>query len=194
MLLADARPVPLPAPVMARVSRLVLALQAGDRRRIGWSTAAVCAATLLLVVLARERSTTVRDWILATVLFFAAAGLVVLTRRVSLSIAAGVSGRAGSIEWALGWHCVALESASACAVMGAGWLAMRRRFFTIGQGSVIGTEAAGALAGDAALHLTCRAHASLPHLPLFHLGGIVLAAMLARAIWRTRSALKPASG
>jgi hypothetical protein len=194
VLLADARPAPLPSPVMARVSRLVLDLRAGDRRRVVWSTVAACAAALLLVVLGQERSAAARDWILAAALCCAAAGLVVLTRRLSLpvaagavvagAVAAGISGQAGPIEAALGMHCVALESAAACAAVGAGWLAARRGLSSIGLGFIVATAAAGALAGDAALHLTCRARDSLPHLMVFHLGGIILAAMLAGLAWR----------
>ena len=39
--------------------------------------------------------------------------------------------------------------------------------------------AAGALAGHAALHLTCPAAHADAHLFVFHVGGVVLAAMLA---------------
>jgi hypothetical protein len=41
---------------------------------------------------------------------------------------------------------------------------------------------AGALAADAALHVTCRAHGALPHLLVFHLGGVVLVAVAAMAV------------
>jgi len=194
-LLADARPAPLQAPVMARVSRLVLDLQLGDRRRVGWSAVAACAVTTMLVVLGRERSTVARDWFLAALLCSVAAGLIVLTRRYSLAVTAGAvvaaasaavaSGRAGPIEAGLGMHCVALETVSACAVVAAGWLAARRGLVSAGRGFIIATAAAGALAGDAALHLTCRAHASLPHLLVFHLGGILVAAVVGTALWRT---------
>jgi hypothetical protein len=193
-LLADVRPAPLPAAVRARISGLVSELRSGDRRRVAWSAAAACAMSLLLVVSARQRSAAARDWVLAALLCCAAAVLVALTRRLSLSVAAGavaasalaagVSGRGGSFAADQGLHCAALEIASACAVVAAGWLAARRGLTTIGRGFVVGTAAAGALAGDAALHVTCRALASLPHLLLFHLGGIALAALLAAGACR----------
>ena len=195
VLLADARPEPLPAPVMTRVSRLVLELRAADRRRVGWSAIAGCAVTLLLVVVGQERSSAARDWILAGVLCSAAAGLIVLARRHPLAVVAGAvvaaasaavaGGRPGPVEAAVGVHCVTLEVASACAVVGAGWLAARRGFFAVGHGLIVATATAGALAGDAALHLTCRAHASLPHLLVFHLGGIIVAAVVGSLLWRT---------
>jgi hypothetical protein len=194
VLLADVRPAPLPSAVLARVSGLVHELRSGDRRRIIWSALAACAVTLLLSVFARQRSAAVQDWILAALLCSTAAVLVVATRRFSLSVAAGaagaaalaagVSGRAGAIEVGQGLHCMALEIAAACAVVAAGWLAARRGLTSIGRGFIIGTAGAGALAADAALHLTCRALASLPHLLVFHLGGIILAAMLAGAAWQ----------
>jgi hypothetical protein len=44
--------------------------------------------------------------------------------------------------------------------------------------------AAGALAGVAALQLTCGAHVAAPHVLAFHAGGVVLAAVTARLAWR----------
>jgi len=193
-LLAEGGPAPLPAPVMARVSRMVLELRARGRRRVAWATVAACTATLLLVAFGRARSSAAGDWILAAVLCAAAASLVALTRRLSLEIvaaavalaavAAGLSDRAGPLEAAVGLHCSSLEIASAGAVVGGAWLAVRGGLAAIGRRFIVGAAAAGALAGDAALHLTCRAHASLPHVLVFHLGGIVLAALVASLVWR----------
>jgi hypothetical protein len=44
---------------------------------------------------------------------------------------------------------------------------------------------AGALAGYAALQVTCAAHAAIPHLVAFHVGGVLLAAGGAALLWRS---------
>ncbi len=43
--------------------------------------------------------------------------------------------------------------------------------------------AAGAVAGVPALQLTCLAHTSLPHLLVFHVGGVLLATAVAGSAW-----------
>ena len=40
-----------------------------------------------------------------------------------------------------------------------------------------------AVAGVAALQLTCLAHTSLPHLLVFHVGGVLLATAVAGSAW-----------
>jgi hypothetical protein len=50
---------------------------------------------------------------------------------------------------------------------------------------VAAAAAAGALAADAALQVTCAAHTAVPHLLAFHVGGIVLAAAAAGVLWPT---------
>src|SRR5262249_5673436 len=53
-----------------------------------------------------------------------------------------------------------------------------------GQGGAAlyaGVAAAGALAGQAGLHLSCPAQAALPHLIAFHVGGVLLAALVGAA-------------
>jgi hypothetical protein len=49
----------------------------------------------------------------------------------------------------------------------------------------VGAAAAGALAGHAALHLTCPVRAATPHLLAFHAGGVLLAAALGLSVWRS---------
>lgn len=69
-------------------------------------------------------------------------------------------------------------------MLGAAWLALRGGLTSIGLKFTVSAASAGALAGDAALHLTCQAHESLPHLLVFHVGGILLAAVVSSLVWR----------
>jgi hypothetical protein len=48
----------------------------------------------------------------------------------------------------------------------------------------VAAAVAGALAGDAALQVTCAAHAYAPHLLAFHVGGVLLAGAAAGVITR----------
>jgi hypothetical protein len=50
------------------------------------------------------------------------------------------------------------------------------------RGSLAATAAAGALAAQAALHIACSAHLKAPHLWLFHVGGVAVAAALGWAL------------
>jgi hypothetical protein len=58
-------------------------------------------------------------------------------------------------------------------------------------GALAQAAAAGALAGQAALHLGCSMHAQAPHLWVFHVGGVALAAL---AGWLVESRLSAAAG
>lgn len=195
LLLAEVRPAPLPGPALDRVSRLVAELRGRERRRTAWSMAAAIAASLLLVALARERSSAANDGVVAAALAASAAGLVAAARRApgaafaaavaASAAAAGLTGGpARAVDVAVGAHCLGLELVSAAAVMGAAWLAFRKDLAAASGSFVLGAAAAGALAADAALHLTCSAHASLPHLLAFHVGGVALAGLAAMPVWR----------
>ncbi|HTN52614.1 MAG TPA: hypothetical protein VML50_09450, partial [Anaeromyxobacter sp.] len=99
-------------------------------------------------------------------------------------VAAGIAGRGGPLEAGLGFHCLALELACAAGAVAAGWAAVRRGVTALGGRLAAGAAAAGALAGDAGLHLVCRAQDSLPHLLVFHVGGVALVAVLAARLVR----------
>jgi hypothetical protein len=76
----------------------------------------------------------------------------------------------------LGMKCVVVECVAACVPLGA-TLFLARRGRALGAPLTLASVAAtGALAGQAALHLTCPAHHQLPHLVVFHFVGIALAA------------------
>ncbi len=102
---------------------------------------------------------------------------------VALAASAGFAVAAGGIpgfsnsEWGLagrlGLDCFAIELFGA--VLAAAAVIWRGRTSAT---SLAASAAAGALAAQAALHLTCGAHAQAPHLWVFHVGGVAAAALL----------------
>jgi hypothetical protein len=167
--------------------------QAGPGRRVAVALLAVAGLAAVLVLLARRPSLEAGDWAVAGALALAAIGLAALVRRLTVRfaatavsaslVAAVVRGGTGSWDLAGGLECLVTEVAAAAALVAVGWLAARRRVDPADLGV---WAVAGALAGDAALHVTCGAHGSLAHLALFHVGGVLLTALL--AIWATRRA------
>jgi hypothetical protein len=97
---------------------------------------------------------------------------------------AALSGPAASLAPLVGAECLAAELVAAGAVAGAAWLALRRGTGAPAPLTMAAAAAAGALAGDAALQITCEAHAAAAHAVVFHLGGVVLAAAIAAVVWR----------
>jgi hypothetical protein len=157
---------------------------------------AVPALVGLLVLAARRPSSAPGDWAVAAALALAAMALAALLRRLSLrfaltavsaSLAAAViRGGAGTWDLAGGLECLVTELGAAAGLVGIATLAARRRADPATLG---GWAVAGAVAGDAALHVTCGSHGSLTHLTLFHVGGVLLAALLAGwAVRRARAA------
>lgn len=105
---------------------------------------------------------------------------------VAALAAAALSGARGPLAPALGAECLATELATAGLVVAAAWFALRGGTTVPATAAMAGAAGAGALAGDAALQLTCSAHGSAPHLLLFHVGGIVLALGVGATLWRRR--------
>jgi hypothetical protein len=144
------------------------------------------AAFALLVAFASHRSPAMEDWAVALVLAGGAAALAVLASRFSLGVAAAAvfaalaaalaRGGRGPLALPTGLHCLATEIGAAAAVAGVVWLALRRGPSAWARQALAGTAAAGAVAADAALQVTCSASASLAHLLVFHVGGVVAAA------------------
>ena len=194
-LVAAWEPAPLPAGALERAAREIHAqLRREGRRRLLGSIAAVCASVVLFVGFARSRSSYPADWAIAAVLWALAVVLAVTASRRPLLVtclavlatgaAAIVSGAAGPLAASLGLECLATEVASAAIVVGAVWLALRSGTTSPPRSAIAASAAAGALTGDAALQLTCAAHAAVPHVLAFHVGGIVLAAGMATVLWR----------
>jgi hypothetical protein len=157
---------------------------------------ATLAALVLLVGLARERSPAPGDWAIASALAASAVALAAVAGRFALGVvvacvlaafaAALVGGAGGPVASAAGLHCLETEIAAAAAVVGASWLALRRGPPAPARRALAAGVAVGALAGDAALQVTCGFRAALPHLLVFHFGGVLAAAAGAMLILYVR--------
>jgi hypothetical protein len=196
-LVAAWEPPPLPAGALERASHAIVAeLRREARRRTMASIAAVCASLAAFVGLARDRSRSVEDWVWAAVLGALAVALAAAARRRALLVitaavmaavtAAVAAGGPGPLAVDVGLHCLAAEIASAAVVVGAAWLALRGGTTSPARSAVAAAAAAGALAGDAALQVTCAARDAIPHLLAFHVGGVLLAVVGASLVWRAR--------
>ena len=194
-LLANLEPVPLPAGALEQASRDIhAALRREARRRIAGTIAALCATASIFVGFARARSQSPVDWALAAALWalavvvvLAAGGKPLLATVVAVAgsgAAAVLSGGAGPLVPWLGVECLATELVSAAVVVVAGWLVARGGATSPGRSALVAAAAAGALAGDAALQVTCSAHAYMPHLLAFHVGGVLIAAGVVSMITR----------
>jgi hypothetical protein len=194
-LIAGCASEPLPAGALERSSR---AIGADLRREARWraiaSIAAVCASAAVILAFARDRSRSADDWALAGVLGALAVALAAVARRapmlvaalagVGALLAAAASGGPGPLAPRIGVDCLAAELGSAAAVMGAAWLALRGGSTSPARSTIAAAAASGALAGDAALQVTCAAHTSVAHLLAFHVGGVLLATTGAALLWR----------
>lgn len=195
-LVAACEALPLAEGALQRASQAILAdLRREARRRMAASSAAACASLAAFVGFARNRSRSAEDWAWAAVLGALAIALAAAARRRALLVvaaavlaaatAAVAAGQPGPLAVDLGVHCLAAEIASAAMVVGAAWLAIRGGTTSPARSAVAAAAAAGALAGDAALQVTCQARDAIPHLLAFHAGGVVLAVVGASVLWGT---------
>jgi hypothetical protein len=102
---------------------------------------------------------------------------------------AAITGWDGASVFSLhvGWRCAEVELATALLPLAAAVAAVARGWLP--PAALAPAAAAGALAGEAALHLTCHAPRSEGHLLVFHAGAVLLAAVagaVAGEIWRRR--------
>jgi hypothetical protein len=168
------------------------------RARTAGSILVSLAAFGLVLGLASSRSPAPEDWVVALALGAAAPALAALSGRFSLGVIAGAvlaamaaalaRGAEGPLALSKGAHCLAVELASAAAVAGVVWLARGPGPPAWARRGLVAAAAAGALAADAALHVTCGASGSLPHLLVFHVGGVAAAG----AVLLLGSRLRPA--
>lgn len=174
----------------------VTTVSAAARGRYAWEAlVAVVGVVALLAGMARNPSRAVADWVVSMGLAAGAIALALLARRLTFRfavaavsaalVAAAIRGGPGQLELAEGLECLAIEVVAAGGVAGSAWLARRRspRAVPLGPWAV-----AGALAGAAALQVACRAHTALPHLIVFHAGGVLLVAAAA-LVWSLRRPL-----
>lgn len=110
---------------------------------------------------------------------------IVVAALTSAAVALAMGSSSG-LEARIGAKCTLLELVAGALPWVVGYVVARRsrRTFDVAQGA--GLAAAGALAGHAALHLACKVAHADAHLLVFHLGGVVLAPLIA---WITGRAL-----
>lgn len=183
----DARePAELPAGSIDRVTRTIEAeIRLEPIRQAAWPAALAALAFVLELAMARhpdrDPGAVGRAIIVAAIAMGLAAWnrgkLTAVVAAVATSAAFALASASTSLLAPLtGVHCMLLELLAAALP----WIAFRRVAGPWrGTWASAAVAAAGALAGHAALHLTCpTAHADA-HLFVFHVGGVVLAALLA---------------
>jgi hypothetical protein len=162
-ILADLRPSHWPLRAAAAILAFAIPVLFARRRDWeGWT------AALLALVVATALS--------ATAGVLRAGAWVALAAAAGFAIAAGgipgLPGGAAGLAAHVGIDCLALELLGGAIASGAVLLRLGPR-----DGSLAATAAAGALAAQAALHLTCSANTHAPHLWVFHVGGVLAAAV-----------------
>ena len=199
MRMIEASPLPLPSrEALERASAAIAAelreTKARAQARPGWiwpAAAAAVAAFCVPVLLERQLQ---REGLAAAVLVLVAATLLAGTAGalragalVTLAASAGFALAAGGVPVGLlsapphlgGIDCAGTELlAAALPLLAATWMFRRRPPPEPQLGALATAAAAGALAGQAALHLTCSGNHSAVHLWLFHVGGVAAAALV----------------
>ena len=202
---AELRSSPPPEAALQRARDAVLAeMDREDRARPAphWRAQLIFAASVLLAfgtlsAVSRHRAMDPESWIVAG----SAAVLAALLAGVSnagLSVALGVNaaalalilvaGAGTGMSALVGIKCVAIELFAATWPFAAAALSRGMAARPSAAGPAAALAAAGALAGQASLHLTCPAAHALPHLLVFHLGGVVLASLAGALVLRARPA------
>ncbi len=90
----------------------------------------------------------------------------------------------GSLAAVIGTHCLVTELVAALVPLGVAVILSARRVAPRGAAYLASSAAAGALAAQAALHLTCGASQAPVHLWAFHAGGVLLAFVVGAAASR----------
>ncbi len=202
---AELQPPPPPEAALQRAEHAVVAeMDREDRARPApqWRARLIFAASVLLAfgtlsALSRHREMDPESWIAAG----AAAVLAALLAGVSsagFSVALGanvasvalvlVAGAGAGLSPLVGIKCVAIELFAASWPFAAAALSRGTAVRPGAAAPAAALAAAGALAGQASLHLTCVARHALPHLMVFHLGGLVLASFAGALALRARPA------
>jgi len=115
------------------------------------------------------------------------AGLVVVASCAASAAFAALASSATGLVPLVGVKCVAIELFAAAWPLGAAALAKDLVRRPGSPWATAALAASGALAGQAALHLTCPVRFAEPHLAVFHAGGVLLAALLGAAAFHLRS-------
>lgn len=200
---AELRPSPPAEAALQRVQDAVLAemdREARPRPASHWRARLIFAVSVLLSfvtlsAVSRHRAMDPESWMVAG----SAAVLAALLAGVSsagLSVALGVNaaavalvltaGAGTGLSALVGIKCIAIELFAATWPFAAAALSRGMAARPTAAGPAAALAAAGALAGQASLHLTCPVAHALPHLLVFHLGGVVLASLAGALVLRAR--------
>jgi len=172
------------APIPAETGWLVVGLMTG-------------VAAVLSAAASRSHAPLGRAWLEAGVVAAAACGLALLAGRrgmlaaglavvaaFAMALLAGAGGPLAAMQLRCSMHEIATAVIPVVALLRLGPTG------TIARAPLIGVAAAGALAGDAALHVACPDAGSLAHVLVFHVGGVVatlgIAALGAERLLRFR--------
>jgi len=189
----------LPAPSASSLERARRAVL--SRMAAPWWLRPAAAAAAFVVPVLFARHLDAEGWAAALLVAAAAtalaasAGALKAGGLVGLFASAGFAFAAGGVPGfphagaglvpRVGAECLIVELlAAALPLAAAAW-----RFRSDPRPGALATAAAaGALAGQAALHLGCSAHGQAPHLWVFHVGGVALAAL---AGWLIETRMQP---
>jgi hypothetical protein len=189
-LLEEALVLPPPSPAaMKRAAEAVLSeMDRGALPAPPRPIFALVASWLLFAAVAKHRVREPVAWLGSVAVVTLAAACVVAaprwrTRAAALAcIASGalamLAGSGGDLAALLGVKCVAIELVAAALPYATAVRAAARLGSRQGAGAMAAIAAAGALAGQASLHLTCPERSATPHLLVFHTGGVLFAAVL----------------
>ena len=154
---------------------------------------AIATAWAVVAAAAKHRASDMKSWALAAGFGLAAAiaprlartraGMAAAVACVLAVVLALVVAGSGMLAVAVRLRCTALEIGSAALPLAATAFLLRGPAHPAVYAAV---AACGALAGEAALHLCCSARMQLPHLLVFHAGGVLLAAGLGAAFGAMR--------
>lgn len=198
---------PLPMPSEAALKRasepILRELEAGRARpvdaRLRAGTALLWASSIIAgwcvaLSLAKHRAEDRASWLWSALILaaslFGIGGIMRFEAPVTAAavvvsgIFSSVLGREGMLFPAIGVKCVLIELiAASLPVATTAFLVASRRAIG-GAWRFSAAAALGALAGQAALHLTCPVSGVRPHLLAFHTGGVFLAALVGLAVSR----------
>jgi hypothetical protein len=190
---------PFPSPSAEALRRASAPILADLQRRTApiaplLLAAAVLASYGLWLAIIRERLPEERLWTESVVVAVLAAGGTVASIFVggwipfALVAASGgfaaLAGSGGDLFAALGIACAAVELGTSVLPLAAAIALAKTGRLSASPALYAGIMGAGALAGQAMLHVHCAAQSQLPHLLVFHVGGVVAAAALGAMIGR----------
>jgi hypothetical protein len=197
--LLESAPAPEPPPpaVLARVAAELRAEAGRADRSVGRAVAAaVVLVWIALLVFAHRHAEGASVWIGAVVVGVGAVAAALAGARLGWRIALAVAGASAlfalfagtgdGVDLGPGAACMGSELVAGVVALGVAWVVRSRQGEVVGPGFLGAVAAAGALAGQAALNVTCHVRDALPHLLVFHTGGVIVAALIGAALGAVR--------